>query len=198
MDPTLHVPETTATGFEPVLTSAMAGLLAESLPFETRFATTGWRLAFCPCVHGASLGTLYRTGEDLKRTILLIRDEEGHVFGGYAPMPWFAKPGRLYYGTDEAFVFSFGKPGASEGGPEESLRTFPALPGGQTMFMFAGVDMLAMGGGSDAKAALTVQSDLLRGTSHAAETFANPPLASGEDFIVQQLELWVVEGDFND
>merc|ERR1712050_213907 len=117
--------------------------------------------------------------------------------GGYATAPWEAKPGRFFYGTDESFVFSFGAPGDAGADPV-GLRTYGCLPGGKTMFMFAGTDMMAMGGSGDGDHAIVLQQDLLHGTSKAAETFSNPGLASGHDFVVNQLEVWTFEGDFND
>eukprot|EP00928_Gymnodinium_smaydae_P046120 TRINITY_DN30720_c0_g1_i1.p1 TRINITY_DN30720_c0_g1~~TRINITY_DN30720_c0_g1_i1.p1 ORF type:complete len:213 (-),score=46.70 TRINITY_DN30720_c0_g1_i1:59-655(-) len=198
MDPDLHLPETAAEhDFKPVLTPALAGALGDSLPFGIRIACTGWRLAFCPKLHGASLGTLFRTGSDLQRTVLVIRDKGGNIFGGYAPVPWEAKPGRLYYGTDEAFVFSAGNVSDPAALDLAALRVFPAMPG-SSMFMFAGDDMLMMGGDANGKTALVVQQNLLKGSSQAGETFANELLSSAPEFVIEQLELWAIEGDFND
>jgi len=59
---------------------------------------------------GISLATLLRKAELAKKDgserlpcLLVVRDQSGHVFGGFTSEAWRVAP--RYYGTGESFVF---------------------------------------------------------------------------------------------
>ena len=55
-------------------------------------------------------------------------------------------------------------------------------------FQFGRPDRLAMGGGPHY--ALSLDGDLLRGTSGICDTFGSPCLACAEEFEIGRVELW--------
>jgi len=172
---------------KPLLTQAMVACLLEHLPVSLRVpGAVEWVLRYSPKAHGVSLATLFRNLEGCEHTILLIQDVEEHVFGGFAPVPWEPCHGR-FYGSGEAFVFSFGK----LVGEAAVLNHFP-WSCTNSCFMYSDSDLLAMGGG-DGHHAVVIRNDLLRGCSSPTATFGNPGLASSEEFVVRDLEIWALE-----
>uniref|UniRef100_A0A7S4Q2Z4 Oxidation resistance protein 1 n=2 Tax=Alexandrium monilatum TaxID=311494 RepID=A0A7S4Q2Z4_9DINO len=169
-----------------LLTPALADRLLDFLPIGLRLpGAVEWVLRYTPKAHGVSLATLFRNVADDENTILMIEDAEAHVFGGFAPEPWEPCHGR-FYGSGEAFVFSFGR---VEDSPE--VQVYP-WTNKNSCLMYADNDLLAMGGG-DGRHAFVVRSDLLHGCSSPTATFGNPLLAASEEFVVRDLEVWAFE-----
>jgi len=75
--------------------------LKNNLPIECQ---TNWRLLFSSSSHGESFQSLSSAIIDQGSTILIIKDNYGNVFGGYASQPWLLKP--KFYGDSSCFVFS--------------------------------------------------------------------------------------------
>jgi len=172
---------------KPLLTQTMVAYLLEHLPVSLRLpGAVEWVLRYSPKAHGVSLATLFRNLEGCEHTILVVQDVEEHVFGGFAPVPWEPCHGR-FYGSGEAFVFSFGKMDSEP----VALNHFP-WSCANSCFMYSDSDLLAMGGG-DGHHAMVIRSDLLRGCSSPTATFGNPGLASSEEFVVRDLEIWALE-----
>lgn len=172
---------------EPILTQSLAEQLFDYLPISVRApGATDWLLCYTPKEHGTSLSTLYRRAADSEMTLLVVQDAEGNVLGGFAPQAWEQR-GR-FYGSGESFVFSFRRP---LGGGEEELQVF-TWTSQNSYFMYSDADLLAMGGG-DGHYAIAISHDLLRGHSAPTPTFGNPCLASSEEFVVRDLELWAFE-----
>ena len=46
----------------------------------------------------------YSRLQDSGPSLLVVLDTNGHLFGGYAPLPWHISS--HYFGTGEAFLFS--------------------------------------------------------------------------------------------
>eukprot|EP00913_Durusdinium_trenchii_P011367 g10678.t1 len=55
---------------------------------------------------------MFRNLAERKKTIIIIQDTEDYIFGGFATSAW--EPCGRFYGSGEAFVFSFGKASTSE------------------------------------------------------------------------------------
>ena len=106
-----------------ILSVWQSSLLAASLPLAVAGDT--WVLAYSLARHGASLPALVSRARDFERSLVVIQDESGAVFGGYAAEPWSpsrrhastsaATSGR-YFGNGTSFVFSFGAAAAGEAG----------------------------------------------------------------------------------
>lgn len=193
------------SGISPILLNySMAKSLLKYLPAGQRVpGASVWKLCYKPIAHGTSMATLHRMLAGCERTLLLVRDADDHVFGGFAPLPW--KVGRRFHGSGEAFVFKFGKlanlAATSDAEVEEvqdpadpiEVKVFPWTQLNHH-FMYASPRLLAMGGG-DGQYALAIHEGLLRGHSSSTPTFGNPPLSSvqGGDFVLKDMEVWSLE-----
>ncbi|EPS69996.1 hypothetical protein M569_04766, partial [Genlisea aurea] len=138
-----------------------------------------WVLLYSTARHGISLQTLFRRSASVSGPSLLITgDTKGAVFGGLIDCPLNPTPKRKYQGTSQSFVFStvYGEP-----------RLF--RPTGYNRYFYLCMnDILALGGGSNF--ALSLNEDLLSGTSGPCETFGNACLAVNDEFEVKDVELW--------
>ncbi|TYH27217.1 hypothetical protein ES288_A02G051900v1 [Gossypium darwinii] len=138
-----------------------------------------WMLLYSTLKHGISLRTLIRKSAELPGPCLLITgDRQGAVFGAMLECPLKPTPKRKYQGTNQTFVFTtkYGEP-----------RLF--RPTGANRYYYICVnDLLALGGGGNF--ALSLDEDLLSGTSGACETFGNLCLAHNQDFEPKNIELW--------
>ncbi|GAB2265884.1 hypothetical protein Dimus_000915 [Dionaea muscipula] len=138
-----------------------------------------WVLLYSTLKHGISLRTLIRKSSDLCGPGLLITgDKKGAVFGGLLECPLKPSTKRKYQGTIQTFVFTtiYGEP-----------RLF--RPTGVNRYFYLCMnDFLAFGGGG--KFALSLDEDLLSGSSGPCETFGNRCLAHDADFELKNVELW--------
>eukprot|EP00971_Amphidinium_carterae_P061226 1212122-Amphidinium_carterae.1 len=137
-----------------LLTEELAECLFEYLPVSVRLpGSSQWVLAYSPKAHGVSLHTFYRNVEKCRRTLVLIADTQGFLFGGFTPETW--KPHHHFYGSGEAFVFTFGRLGVNP-----RVRLFPSTTQNRC-FMFSDAHSFAMGSSSTGKHALAVCNDML-------------------------------------
>jgi len=165
-----------------LLTMDMAESLLDHLPLSARLpGVTEWVLRYTPKAHGTSLSTLYRLVASSDQTLVLLRDAKDHVFGGFAPEAW--QPSGRFYGSGEAFVFTFGR--------DSKLLAFPSTLR-NNLFLYADNETIGMGGGGGTYA-LVLNSDLLRGMSSPSSTFSNPTLSSSQEFLIKDLEIWAFE-----
>ncbi|XP_037298791.1 MTOR-associated protein MEAK7 isoform X3 [Manduca sexta] len=63
-----------------------------------------WRFLFSSHIHGESFSTMAGRIIDQGPSILIIEDNSGHIFGGFAPESWSLGPN--FGGTDESFLFT--------------------------------------------------------------------------------------------
>lgn len=63
-----------------------------------------WRFLFSSHIHGESFSTMAGRIQEQGASIIIIQDNSGYIFGGYAPEPWAIGPG--FYGTDDSFLFT--------------------------------------------------------------------------------------------
>jgi len=168
-----------------LLTPALADCIADFLPVGLRLpGAVEWVLRYTPKAHGVSLTTLYRNLAESEKTILMVKDADARVFGGFALAPW--EPQGKFYGSGEAFVFAF------TGLADPPEMAFYPWTTANSFIQYSDNDVLAMGGG-DGRHALAVRSDLLHGLSSPTPTFGNPTLAASEEFVVRDIELWAIE-----
>ena len=163
-----------------LLTQREASALAAALP--GRYAVAEWALRYATDSGGFSLQSLYRAGGACARSVLVVEDFGGFVFGAFVTGAWRVSP--RYTGTGETFVFQL-RPAALK-------YAWQPRPGARRndFFVRCAADSLGVGGAPHF--ALWLDGDLLFGHSGACATFASPVLASGEEFMVKALELWQV------
>ncbi|CAM6093346.1 unnamed protein product [Calypogeia fissa] len=137
-----------------------------------------WVLLYSTLRHGISLRTLYRKAGLIPGPCLLVAgDRLGAVFGGLLSSPK-PTPKKKYQGTNDSFVFT------NVGGSPQIFGP----TGANRYYVLCTNDALAFGGGGHF--ALHLDSELLYGSSAACETYGNLGLATTEDFVVKDVELW--------
>ena len=172
-----------------LLTRRQVSAVVSALPI--RHKLNRWRLAYSTHRDGTSLNTLYRKCARLSPTVMVIRDDAGHVFGCFAPESW-SGPGagqhggtrqhslKRYYGTGETFVFQLV--------PEMVAYRWSRE---NNYFMVSSSSYLAVGGGgASSSPAIYIGEDLLHGSSGECETFRSKVLSKNRDFVVKTLECW--------
>lgn len=146
-----------------------------------------WRLVFSNSLHGDSFSQLIKLIQGHGPTLLVLRDQEGHTYGGFAHQPWVVGP--KFYGDDHCFLF----------------RTHPnfgiyAATGYNSNFMYLNANMqtlpngLGMGGQFD-YFGLWIDHTFNTGHSRAGPrctTYGSPQLSKAPDFKVDILEVWTV------
>lgn len=70
------------------------------LPYELR---TEWRFLFSSQVHGESFSTMLGRIMQQGPTIIVMQDQDNHVFGGFAPASWSVGPN--FAGDQTCFLF---------------------------------------------------------------------------------------------
>uniref|UniRef100_H2XX66 Oxidation resistance protein 1 n=1 Tax=Ciona intestinalis TaxID=7719 RepID=H2XX66_CIOIN len=139
-----------------------------------------WKLLYSTFEHGMSLRTLYRkvTNKYHEDTpvVIVVQDSNGHVFGAFCSNEPHVS--EHFYGTGETFLFTL----------EPNIEIF-TWSGENNFFVKGNPDSLSIGGG-DGASGLWLDSDLCHGSSHTCLTFQNNPLASTEDFFIQNVEVW--------
>mmetsp|Transcript_37327 Transcript_37327/g.60691 ORF Transcript_37327/g.60691 Transcript_37327/m.60691 type:complete len:804 (-) Transcript_37327:58-2469(-) len=158
------------------LTKTHVSKLETSLP--TSYHGYDWALAFSTSKHGADINDFYRLASKHDASLLIIKDTDGGIFGGFCATPWKKSTGG-YVGSGECFVFTLE--------PEFNAYRWSQS---NSYFMLPNEDSLSMGGGGGVFG-IFIDEDLQTGQSESCETFNNPVLSSTTDFEIQSMELWV-------
>ncbi|CAK6954335.1 nuclear receptor coactivator 7 [Scomber scombrus] len=153
--------------------------LAAHMPARTQGYP--WQLVYSTAIHGSSLKTLYRNMAGLDSPVLLVvKDMHKKVFGAFSSDPF--RVSKYCYGTGETFLFSFN--------PDFQAYRWS---GENSYFVSGNLESLQIGGGGGGFG-LWLDADLYHGSSFSCPTFHNEPLSTQKDFIVQDLEVWTVQG----
>jgi hypothetical protein len=147
--------------------------LRKALPYQ--FRAHAWKLAFSLVEDGTSYETLYSANGVGSPCVLLIRTSDGERFGAFVPTG--LKRSARFYGTGEAFVFSF----------DDALVIY-RWSRKNDWFVSSTNSEIVIGGGKGA--ALWIDDRMLNGRSEVCETFDSLPLAKKQTFQVQDLEVW--------
>ncbi|GAV70521.1 TLD domain-containing protein, partial [Cephalotus follicularis] len=145
-----------------------------------------WRLLYHSAFNGLSFNTFLgciSNGEGPK--VLIIKDREGYIYGGYASQPW-ERHGD-FYGNMKSFLFqlypkaSIFKPtGASANIQWASFFLFSSIPNGIGF------------GGSVNHFGLFISAGFDHGHTYACTTFGNPCLSKANQIYPEVIECWVV------
>ncbi|DBA04013.1 TPA: hypothetical protein N0F65_009360 [Lagenidium giganteum] len=143
-----------------------------------------WSLLYSTEQHGSSLHTLLILAKNQSPTLLVIKDDHGNIFGGFASDEWHRA--QQYYGNGETFLFSF----ADKRGGESVASNFVkyAWSRRNSYFMLCSEESLVMGGGGSF--GLYLDNDLCTGSTGACETFSSRPLVNGQEFVCVHVEVW--------
>jgi len=161
-----------------------------------------WSMLYCMRRDGISFQTLYSRLAKHDRLLLVIEDESGTVFGAFIPCEIQSYSG--YYGSRETFLYTFrkdieGNQSVFSSQTQDALKSISLndmikiypWSARDTFVMFTDNHSIALGGaGGKGDFALTLDSDLKRGSSHRSETFNNEILSYTSDFYVRNLQFW--------
>lgn len=173
-----------------------------------RFGVTPWRLAYSITRDGCNLGEFYAAQENEMACLLVMRDSDRCVFGGFSPCAWKARTLHTYYGSGESFVFRFNCSNSTaatttrqeqeqEERQEQQQQQETKLDdvccyrwsGVNCFFMLSTKQTFAMGGGEHF--AFSVDANLRNGVTGPCSTYNSPPLAAQHSFSLSYLEAWV-------
>lgn len=165
-----------------------------------------WALKFRLSRDGADLETLLSKVSDAERTIILLKDSGGAVFGGVAGEAW--RHSAHFYGNTQSLVFhSMSEPSTAESDQDASTgsgrRVFTCKHGSASIrvFRWSGGNryfqsvntrgsFTSVGMGAGGSFAWALDAELLRGTSGPCATFNSPQLSSSAQFKCVELEVW--------
>lgn len=158
-----------------ILNDEQVGKLEQGLPESHQ--NYDWVQLYSLKKHGASLKTIFERCRGSDYSILLVKDSNGAVFGGFASTQWKNR-GTNYYGSGECFLFTF--------------KTGDLIKYSWTRhnnyFMYSNKTGLAFGGGGHF--GLFLDADLQRGSSDWCKTFGSACLASDKLFDCVAVEIW--------
>lgn len=172
-----------------ILTPEHIAYIDHSVPITSQLCR--WCLLYSTETHGSSLHTLLMLSKNHTPTLLVIKDEQGNVFGGYGSDEWHRST--QYFGTGETFLFTFcpraGLPAAaSTPAPVGAHFAKYSWSRRNNYFMLCSEESLVMGGGGSF--GLYLDADLSRGTTGPCETFSSRPLVPSLEFNCVHVEVW--------
>lgn len=198
------------TGEQVLLSSADMKQLISHLP--SRCHGRDWNLVFSSSRDGYDLSTLYSKVRGRGPTLIVVMDDQQHVFGGFASRDWSGSDlvtGSVAYN----FIGSTTANGMASALSPAGLKTQQHARGAyfgsgesfvfsirpnfnvfrwtrkNNLFMLGRGDCIAFGGGGS-KFGLWLDAGLERGSSGTCDTYSNPPLASSEMFRIVRVEAW--------
>jgi len=173
-----------------MLTTLSMLILTEHLPVEAKFE---WHQLYNSLSDGESIAVMAKHIVNQGRTILIIKDKGGSVFGGFASQSW--EMNAHFRGTRECFVFSL----------QPHMAIFNSS-GYNDHYMYFNQDQQTFPnglgfGGQLSYFGIWLHFDFGKGhCSPSCITFSSPQLSSTADFEVESIEVWrvgpkpVVEG----
>jgi hypothetical protein len=162
-----------------ILNTAKLKQLYEFLPDSHQYSNL-YRI-FSMTVDGCALKTFYNKCQDINNSILVIKDDEDNVFGGYASECF--EPTRNFSGTGECFLFTFYN--------GNKIHVFNST-GINRFYMYCD-DKQVCFGCSDDYFSLSLRNDFLEGYTQTTQTYQNLLLSSKDKFTIVKLELWGFE-----
>jgi len=139
---------------------------------------------FTTAKDGFSLDNMMRHVEGHSPLILVVETTDHNVFGSFVPGQLYSK-GEHFYGTGEAFLFTFA--------PKPIIYEW--RKGRNQFFFMVNNKTIAIGGGGQGPG-LYIDGELNNGQSHRCATFCNAPLNNGKtDFVVLALEVFTFKSD---
>uniref|UniRef100_K7G6W1 MTOR-associated protein MEAK7 n=1 Tax=Pelodiscus sinensis TaxID=13735 RepID=K7G6W1_PELSI len=146
-----------------------------------------WRLLFSSRVHGESFSQLCGHIINKGPCILILKDMDGYIFGGFASQSWEVKP--QFQGDNRCFLFSVS--------PSLAVHTDTGY-NDHYMYLNHGQQMIPNGlgmGGQHDYFGLWIDSDYGKGHSRAkprCTTYNSPQLSANENFTLDGMEVWAV------
>lgn len=146
-----------------------------------------WRLLFSSRVHGESFSQLCGQIINQGPCILILKDLDGYIFGGFASDSWEVKP--QFQGDNRCFLFSVS--------PSLMVYTYTGY-NDHYMYLNHGQQTIPNGlgmGGQHDYFGLWIDSNYGKGHSRAkptCTTYNSPQLSANENFTLDAMEVWAV------
>lgn len=147
-----------------------------NIPYYQQFKN--FKLIFDPDEHGNSMRTFYLKTKNIKSYVLVIKDENNNIFGGYISDE--IRSSENFYGTGETFVFTFFK--------SERIHCFPST-GVNDLYVRTDEDSISLGASNNLYS-LFIKGDFDSGYTGNTQTFKNPELTENTKFNIIRMELW--------
>ncbi|NP_001086719.1 MTOR-associated protein MEAK7 [Xenopus laevis] len=154
------------------------------LPYEVQHK---WRLLFSSQIHGESFSQLCGHILDQGPCLLIVKDSDGFVFGGFASQSWKVKP--QFQGDSRCFLFSIS--------PRLDVYTYTGY-NDHYMYLNRAQQSLPNGlgmGGQHEYFGFWIDSNFGIGHSKAkpsCTTYNSPQLSAKEEFSIHTVEVWAV------
>ena len=146
------------------------------LPYFHQYET--WYRIYSISVDGSALKSFYKKCEGIKNSILVLKDDEGNVFGAYASDVFY--PSSTFCGTPDSFLFTFYK--------EDKIHVYKATEANEH-YMYCDNEQICFGN-TDDYFSLSLKNNFLDGYSKTTTTYQNKPLNNKEKFVIIKLEVW--------
>lgn len=168
-----------------LLRNEFAWLIGGALPQEE---LQEWKLLYHNAVHGSSLNTFLGNVTIGKGpTVLIIKDKNGHIYGGYASQPW-ERHGE-FYGDMKSFIFqlypkaSIFRPTGANGNIQWCAVNFSSesIPNGIGF------------GGRVNHFGLFISANFDQGHTFPCTTFGSPSLSASNVVYPEVIECWGVQ-----
>ncbi|KAF9420469.1 hypothetical protein BGZ94_009109 [Podila epigama] len=154
---------------------------------EETVVTPPLKLLFSSKLSGASFSTLLQKMTYQGPTLVIMKDEDGYVFGAYADQDW--EQGPKFYGTDRSFLFTI----------RPKFRIYrPTHVNNHYQYLDSGTKTLPNGmgfGGQLRYFGLWLASDFQSGQSAAepyCSTYNSPRLSKEQNFKLDEMEVWQI------
>ncbi|XP_062202335.1 uncharacterized protein LOC133904798 isoform X1 [Phragmites australis] len=147
-----------------------------------------WKLLYHSSLHGQSFNTfLGNVANGDSQTVIIVKDTEGSVYGGYASQPWERHSD--FYGDMKTFLFKL-YPQASIFRPTGANRNL------QWCAISFSSDNIPNGigfGGQPHHFGLFLSANFDQGHSFSCTTFTSPPLSKTNRFRLEVIECWGIQ-----
>ncbi|XP_008489927.1 MTOR-associated protein MEAK7 [Calypte anna] len=146
-----------------------------------------WHLLFSSRFHGESFSQLCAHVVNRGPCLVILKDSDGYIFGGFASHSWEVKP--QFQGDNRCFLFSIF--------PSLAVYTYTGY-NDHYMYLNHGQQTMPNGlgmGGQHEYFGLWIDSDYGKGHSKAkprCTTYNSPQLSAKEEFTLDAMEVWAV------
>ncbi|XP_066356287.1 uncharacterized protein [Miscanthus floridulus] len=147
-----------------------------------------WRLLYHSSLHGQSFNTfLGKVTDGDAQTVLIVKDTEGSIYGGYASQPWERHSD--FYGDMKTFLFKL-YPQASIFRPTGANKN---LQWCAINFSSENIPNGIGFGGQPHHFGLFLSANFDQGHSFTCSTFTSPPLSKTNRFRPEVIECWGIQ-----
>eukprot|EP01084_Bolivina_argentea_P056936 104110_1 len=141
-----------------------------------------WKLFYSTAVHGISMNTLYNNCENIGESIIIIKDSNNNIFGGFVDVEWTVST--EYRGSIDCFVFHF----IDIKKDDKRKLTIYRSSGQKNYFVRNDMESITIGAGECP--AIYFDHDLNFGRTTNCTTFNSPSLSLQTQFQINTLEIW--------